>query len=125
MTTKNPLVSAGGVTLHLRSRRAVSNGQATRLTSHEFEILELLVRHSGELITREQLLRKTSPVQSERALEVHISRLRKKLALGPDRIRAVRGVGYVFCEEDTAAVEPPATAAQPAYLAQETAQPEL
>ncbi len=121
MITKNPVISAGGVTLHLRSRRAMINGQTTRLTSHEFLILEMFVRHSGELITREQLLRNASQVRSERALEVHISRLRKKLALGPDRIRAVRGVGYVFCDEDTGDA-PPAPA--PAYLAQ-PAQPEL
>ncbi len=121
MITKNPVISAGGVTLHLRSRRAMINGQTTRLTSHEFLILELLVRHSGELITREQLLRSASQMRSERALEVHISRLRKKLALGPDRIRAVRGVGYVFCDEDAGDAPP---VAAPTYLAQ-PAQPEL
>ena len=71
------------------------------LTSVEFALLETLLRDAGHVVTREQLTetvlgRKLGPF--DRVIDVHISNLRKKLgrAHGEERIKAVRGSGYVF-----------------------------
>ncbi len=82
-----------------RSRRVVSNGKYVRLTNQEFVLLNRLVRNAGSVVTRTELLQDLP--NSPRALEVHISSLRKKLGAGPDIIRSVRGSGYLFTGETT------------------------
>jgi two-component system response regulator CpxR len=69
------------------------------LTTTEYDILEQLVRSAGRTVSRDELVallyqRRATPF--DRALDVHVSHLRKKL--GPDGalIRTVRGVGYLF-----------------------------
>jgi two-component system response regulator CpxR len=70
------------------------------LTSIEFDILELLMRSAGRVVSRDEVSsilhqRETTPY--ERSLDVHISHLRRKLdCAGVTLIRAVRGVGYMF-----------------------------
>jgi DNA-binding response OmpR family regulator len=71
------------------------------LTSVEFTLMETLLRDAGHVVTREQLTetvlgRKLGPF--DRVIDVHISNLRKKLgrAHGEERIKAVRGSGYMF-----------------------------
>jgi two-component system alkaline phosphatase synthesis response regulator PhoP len=75
--------------VHVRDREII-------LTQREFELLEYLLRHRGQVVTREQLLEYVwefrSPGQT-RTIEVHVAQLRKKLGL-PDLIRTVRGIGY-------------------------------
>ena len=68
-------------------------------TSIEFDLLELLVRSAGRIISRNELMaalyqRPASPF--DRALDVHVSHLRKKLGDRGDLICTVRGSGYLF-----------------------------
>jgi DNA-binding response OmpR family regulator len=66
------------------------------LTQREFDLLEYLVRHRGQVISREQLLENVWDFRSPgatRTIEVHIAQLRKKLGL-PELIHTVRGLGY-------------------------------
>jgi two-component system response regulator CpxR len=73
------------------------------LTSLEFDLLEMLIRSKGIVIPRERITallfaREAKPF--DRTLDVHVSHLRSKLKCGPHAIRAIRGTGYVFTEED-------------------------
>jgi DNA-binding response OmpR family regulator len=69
------------------------------LTAMEFDIFDLLARSAGRIVSRDEITealfgRKATP--ADRSLDVHISRLRKKLESGHTLIRTIRGVGYVF-----------------------------
>jgi two-component system response regulator CpxR len=96
----SPLV-AGDIRLDPAAREAWLNGARFDLTSVEFTLLEMLLRNAGRVITREHLTetvlgRKLGPF--DRVIDVHVSNLRKKLgaAQGGERIKAVRGSGYLF-----------------------------
>lgn len=85
-------------TLGRRVRRA---GQDIELQPREFELLEYLLRHAGDVVTRKQLLETVWNfhfVPQTNIVESHMSRLRSKLDRGFDRrlIETVRGVGYVL-----------------------------
>jgi DNA-binding response OmpR family regulator len=77
-------------------------GQPLPLTSAEFELLGLLVRNRGRVLTRERIMDETRGIDWEaydRSIDVLISRLRQKLGDDPKRpafIRTVRGTGYSF-----------------------------
>jgi two-component system response regulator CpxR len=93
--------AVGGVQLDPAAREVRMDGMQIDLTSVEFTLLETLLRDAGHVVTREQLTetvlgRKLGPF--DRVIDVHISNLRKKLgrAHGEERIKAVRGSGYVF-----------------------------
>jgi len=78
------------------AREVTVDGAEVQLTQREFELLEYLVRHRGQVVTRDQLLESVwgfvSPGET-RTVEVHVASLRKKLGR-PELIRTVRGVGY-------------------------------
>jgi two-component system response regulator CpxR len=94
------LAEANGVRVSADDRQAWCDDVALALTTVEFEILDLLVRSAGRVVSRDQIAavlyqREVSPY--ERAVDVHVSHLRKKLqAAGRDPIRTVRGAGYLF-----------------------------
>ena len=96
-------VDAGGVRIKPETREAWSLGKPLELTSMEFDVLDVLVRAAGRIVSRDELAaavyqRKSSPY--ERSLDVHISHLRKKLEHhGRNVIRTIRGVGYLFAPE--------------------------
>jgi DNA-binding response OmpR family regulator len=94
-------VTVGDLQLDPAAREVRMDGVPIDLTSVEFALLETLLRDAGHVVTREQLTetvlgRKLGPF--DRVIDVHISNLRKKLnrAHGEERIKAVRGSGYVF-----------------------------
>jgi DNA-binding response OmpR family regulator len=94
-------VMVGDVELDPAAREVRMGGAQIDLTSVEFALLETLLRDAGRVVTREQLTetvlgRKLGPF--DRVIDVHISNLRKKLSRvhGEERIKAVRGSGYVF-----------------------------
>jgi DNA-binding response OmpR family regulator len=94
-------VTVGDLQLDPAAREVRMDGVQIDLTSVEFALLETLLRDAGHVVTREQLTetvlgRKLGPF--DRVIDVHISNLRKKLgrAHGEERIKAVRGSGYVF-----------------------------
>ncbi|MCA9829834.1 MAG: response regulator transcription factor [Dehalococcoidia bacterium] len=88
-----------GLELDLRRHEAIREGKRIELTAKEFALLELLMRHPGQVLTRTQLLDRVwsydTPVESN-VLETYIHYLRNKVDRGFDRqlIRTVRGAGY-------------------------------
>lgn len=94
-----PLRAFDDLQIDVRAREVRSAGQLVDLTALEFDIFEMLTRLPGRVVLRgemtEALLnRSNSPF--DRALDVHISHLRTKLAGSRALIRSVRGTGYVF-----------------------------
>jgi two-component system, OmpR family, copper resistance phosphate regulon response regulator CusR len=87
--------SVGSVTLDTRSRRASIAGRSVDLTARQFTMLEVLVRHPDQVLSREQLLSHVWGYDFDpgsNIVDVYVRRLREKLA--PDVIETVRGIGY-------------------------------
>lgn len=89
----------GDVEVNAQTREVWSEGHLVDLTALEFDVLEMLIRAAGRVVTRDEITaalleREASPY--DRALDVHISHLRRKLASGGEMIRTIRGIGYVF-----------------------------
>jgi DNA-binding response OmpR family regulator len=93
-------LSAAGITVDTGSREAWVDGKSVELTGLEIDLLVALLRRAGRVVPRQALLDlagRGDIAVNERAVDVHISRLRKKLGDdGSTRIRTVRGVGYVL-----------------------------
>jgi two-component system, OmpR family, response regulator CpxR len=100
-TGREPL-DVGDVHLDPGARTVRRDGQPVDLTSVEFEILELLLRNAGQVVTRDQIANDVLGRQLfayDRSVDVHVSKVRRKLgpgADGDDRIKTVRGEGYVY-----------------------------
>ena len=94
------LLTAGAVSIWPRSRRAEWRGREIELTSTQFSVLEVLVRHAGTVVSKADLSRLAlgRPLgRFDRSIDVHISILRQRLdgpGGGDDVIKTVRGVGY-------------------------------
>jgi DNA-binding response OmpR family regulator len=89
----------GEIRIDVHKREVWKGKQLVDLTAMEFDIFDLLARSAGRIVSRDEITeglfeRKATP--SDRSLDVHISRLRKKLESGHTLIRTIRGVGYVF-----------------------------
>lgn len=96
------LKTFGDLRVNVQTREVWCGTQVVDLTSLEYDILRLLVGSAGRIVSREEisatlLERDVSPY--DRALDVHISHLRRKLETAGNFIRTVRGVGYVFTAE--------------------------
>ena len=96
----HPLI-VGDLRLDPASREVTIQGHLIPLTSAEFALLEVLMQHAGRIVTREELTesvlgRKLGPF--DRVIDVHVSNIRKKLGTshGVERIKAIRGSGYLF-----------------------------
>ena len=95
-------LTVGDISLSLLSRTALCNNIPVELTGAEFNMLELLLRRAGAVVTREELAQAAlgRPLSAfDRSVDVHVSRLRKKLGCvpgGEERIRPVRGIGYFY-----------------------------
>ncbi|HZP62865.1 MAG TPA: response regulator transcription factor [Terriglobales bacterium] len=96
------VLHVGDVELDPATRTVLHQGHPVELTSVEFNLLHVLLREAGRVVTREQLVdevlsRKFSPF--DRSIDMHVSKVRKKLGdteNGIDHIKTVRGVGYIF-----------------------------
>lgn len=90
-----PGLTHGALEIDLAARTVKRDGQALALRTKEFELLMVLVRSAGQVITRQRLQEALysfdEPLESN-ALDVHIHHLRRKL--GDDLVKTVRGVGY-------------------------------
>ena len=92
----------GDLTLFPARRHCELEGRSLELTGTEFDLLELLMRHAGEVVDKETLSvhalgRKLGVF--DRAVDMHVSHLRRKLGVredGGDRIKTVRGRGYIL-----------------------------
>jgi two-component system response regulator CpxR len=95
----------GDVELVPGTRTVSRAGQDVELTSVEFSILETLLRQAGQVISREDLVKQALGRRFsnyDRSIDVHVSSLRRKLgsrADEPERIKTVRGVGYLYSAE--------------------------
>ena len=95
-------IRVGDVEIDTGERVVFCSGIRIALTSVEFSILEILLSKAGQFVSREELMqevlgRALSPY--DRSIDVHISRLRKKLGNEvprPERIKTIRGVGYIY-----------------------------
>ncbi len=91
-----------GVRMDVESRRAWLGEEELTLTAKEFDLLRVLLRDAGKVVTRDQLMREvwdTAWWGSTKTLDMHVSWLRKKLvddANNPRYITTVRGVGFRF-----------------------------
>ena len=96
------LLSAGPVRIDIERHLVTVNGQAQALPLKEFELLEFLVRNSGRVLTRSQLIDRvwgSDYFGDTKTLDVHIKRLRAKIESDPGNpvyIQTVRGLGYKF-----------------------------
>jgi len=104
-------IAIGDVELDPAARTVRSNGEAVDLTSVQFALLEALMRAAGQVVTREQLVqtvlgRRFMPY--DRSIDMHVSKLRKKLGDPPgegERIKTIRGVGYIYTRPPEREVE--------------------
>ncbi|EKE16678.1 MAG: Two component transcriptional regulator, winged helix family [uncultured bacterium] len=92
--------------MDLVTRKVTRGGQPLDLTVREFELLEYLLRHHGQIVSREMLaqdvwreVRRATPLDN--VIDVHIARLRKKVDgdTALKLIHTLRGVGFVLREE--------------------------
>lgn len=93
-------IEINGVVLDPGTREVFKDGQKVEMTTLEFDILEMLMRSAGRVLSRDSLMeslynRKATPF--DRSIDMHISHLRKKLETDRTMFRTIRGVGYQFC----------------------------
>lgn len=92
----------GGVILDLSRKRVLLDNVPAALTFREFELLQFLVLREGRTISRDELIAalwadaEGEEIPNERTIDVHVRRLRVKLAQYQDIVRTVRGTGYRF-----------------------------
>ena len=92
----------GGLEIDVASRAARLSGKPVDLTSSEFDLLWLLARHAGKVLSRNDILNKLRSLDydgSDRSVDCRIYRLRRKLgdlAESAERIKTIRNVGYLF-----------------------------
>jgi DNA-binding response OmpR family regulator len=94
-TVEPTVLRAGDVMLDLRTRRGTAGGRTVDLTAREFTMLEVLMRHAGQVLSREQLLSHVWGYDYDpgsNVVDVYVGYLRRKL--GPRTIETVRGMGY-------------------------------
>lgn len=92
-------ISIGPIRVNPATREVWTGGAPVDLTEMEFDLLEMLIRSAGRVVSRDEITaalfeREATPY--DRFLDVHISHLRKKLIDGGRLIRTVRGVGYLL-----------------------------
>ena len=103
--TDAPRLTLADLEVDLITRRVVRGGRLVDLTVREFELLEYLLRHNGQVVPREALARdvwketaRTTPLDN--VIDVHIARLRRKVD-NDERVKlihTVRGVGFLMRE---------------------------
>jgi two-component system, OmpR family, response regulator len=98
-------LSIGDLRLDLRTRRAERAGKPIALQPREFRLLEYLVRHKGQVVTRTMLLESVWDYYFDpqtNVIDVQISRLRHKIDRGfsPPLLHTVRGIGYMISADD-------------------------
>jgi len=98
------VIGVGDLLLDPGNRRVTVAGHDVELTGAEFNLLQLLLRHAGSVVSRERLASDGlgRPLQAyDRRIETHMAQIRRKLgplADGGQRIHTVRGVGYQYVQ---------------------------
>jgi DNA-binding response OmpR family regulator len=94
-TVRETVLQAGSLTLDTRARRASAHGNTVELSAREYTMLEVLIRHAGQVLSREQLLSHVWGYDFDpgsNVVDVYVGYLRRKL--GSETIETVRGMGY-------------------------------
>ena len=92
------VIAVSGVTLYPTKRQASIGEAPLELTSTEFNLLEVLMRHAGQVVSKETLSLEALDrklAKFDRSIDVHISSIRHKLG-DASLIQTVRGLGYLF-----------------------------
>jgi DNA-binding winged helix-turn-helix (wHTH) protein len=103
-TDEDPESAEGtGVIVDISRKRVVIDDEVAPLTLKEFELIQYLVTHKGQTISRAEIIRSLwraddDDIPNDRTIDVHVRRLRSKLSRFEDIVRTVRGEGYRFDE---------------------------
>ncbi len=95
-------LESGDLVVDLSARRVTRAGQPLQLKRREFDLLAYFLRHAGQVLSRDRLLRHVwgyEDAGDTRTVDVHVRWLRSKIELdptAPERLQSVRGIGYVF-----------------------------
>jgi two-component system, OmpR family, response regulator len=105
LRSADTMLRVGDLQLDLLKRRVMRRGQPIDLQPREFRLLEYLMRHAGQVVTRTMLLEQVWDFHFEpktSVVETHVSRLRAKIdkPFGTDLIQTVRGAGYRISAPD-------------------------
>ena len=100
-TSTAPRVEVNGVVLDPATRQVTVDGQPVDLTTFEFDILDILMRAAGRVLSRDDLMenlynRRATPF--DRSVDMHISHIRRKLETKRPFIKTIRSVGYQFLQ---------------------------
>ena len=98
------LLAVGDLHMDVRSRKVTRAGRAITLQPREFQLLEYLMRHVGQVVTRTMLLENVWDYHFDpqtNIIDVHISNLRQKIEIQGEKplVRTVRGAGYMMTAE--------------------------
>lgn len=102
LSTSSETFTVGDVRLNTGARTVLRRGEPVELTAAEFDVLTVMLARAGRVVSREELAeaalgRPLAPL--DRSVDMHVSSLRRKLgpeAGGVERIKTVRGAGYVY-----------------------------
>jgi DNA-binding response OmpR family regulator len=95
-------LESGDLVVDVGARRATRAGEPLQLKRREFDLLAYFLRHPGQALTRDRLLRHVwgyEDAGDTRTIDVHVRWLRSKIEVDPAtpaRLQSVRGIGYVF-----------------------------
>ena len=101
---KSDRIEVGELTVDAGTREVLMNDQSVRVSGAEFDLLQLLAQHAGQVLSRDTIYRHLSgrPYDgADRMVDLRISRLRKKLGDDPENpnlIKSVRSVGYLLAQ---------------------------
>jgi DNA-binding response OmpR family regulator len=99
------ILEVGELRLDVRKQEVFNRGRRIELTHKEFQLLELLLRHPGEVISRDEFLRQVwgeDVYVTPRTVDTHMATVRKKIEDEADRpryVQSVRGAGYKLNED--------------------------
>ena len=95
-------LTAGALTLWPQKRHVEWHGKAVELTSTEFNVLEVLMRNAGRVVSKREISEQAlgRPLaRFDRSIDVHLSSIRQKLGAAAALIHTVRGVGYQLARQ--------------------------
>ena len=101
-SVSHALIHTDDLELNQGNRTLMKNGAVVELTSTEFSILQSLLQHRGEVVSKRDLYVTAlgrEPVAHDRSVDMHVSNLRRKLGPasdGENRIETIRGIGYLY-----------------------------
>ncbi|WP_020586277.1 response regulator [Desulfobacter curvatus] len=101
------IIRAGDLELNRSTRTLISKGENVPLSTTEFNVLEVLMKHPNTVLSREQITNMAqgrSFMADDRSVDIHVSKLRGKIEKTPSspvRIKTIWGTGYMFINTDS------------------------